>query len=486
MSTEHRMERLFNPKTMAVVGISLKGKDPASGWAAGGGQYIREYQRLGYEGHIYPIHLTATDDILGLKPYKSLLDVPEPIDFCVICVPPKAVPDVLEDCAKAGVKFAHIFSAGFSETGEPEGIELEKRVVEIAKRGNIGVIGPNCNGLAYVPSAKISMWPILPPRSGPVAYLSQSGVNCFQFITYGLGQGLLFSKVVSYGNAAVLDATDYLDYYAQDPETKVICAYIEGVKDGKRFTQLVKETNKKKPVVIWKGGVTSVGARAASSHTGALAGNEEVWDAFFKQTGAIRVSSLEELADVAMTLLYLRPRPRGNRVGVMLGGGGYSVQTADLCTKEGLELPIFSEETQKELKSFIAVTGAGFKNPLDSEPMAEHSEQIFGAIKTLSADPSIDTIIMSTELGFLRGAEKVKELTENLTQFAQDNPYKKPVAAIMDSAMARGDEMKEAVSALKKALPRAAVPLYRTMARLVRAVAKVTEYYRFCAEAKEE
>jgi acetyltransferase len=170
----------------------------------------------------------------------------------------------------------------------------------------------------------------------------------------------------------------------------------------------------------------------------------------------------------------------------MLGGGGYSVQTADLCSKEGLELPILSEETQKELKSFIAVTGAGFKNPLDSEPMAEHSEAIFRALKTLIADPSIDTVIMSTELGFLRGAEKVKELTDNLTQFAKDNPYKKPIAAIMDSAMARGDDMIAAVSALKKALPMAAIPLYRTMARLIRAVSKATQYYRFCAETKDE
>jgi len=341
-------------------------------------------------------------------------------------------------------------------------------------------------GIAYVPSAKLSIWPILPPRSGPVAYISQSGVNCFQFITYGLGQGLLFSKVVSYGNAAVLDATDYLDYLAQDPETRIICIYIEGVRDGSKFTQLVKETNKKKAVVIWKTGITGVGARAAASHTGALAGSEEVWDAFFKQTGAIRVNSLEELTDVAMTLLYLRPRPRGNRVGVMLGGGGYSVQTADLCAKEGLDLPIFSEETQKELKGFIPVTGAGFKNPLDSEPMAEHSEAIFKALKTLIADPAIDIVVMSTELGFLRGAEKVKELSDNLTQFAKDNPYKKPIAAIMDSAMARGDEMKEAVSGLRKALPMAAIPIYRTMARLVRALSKATEYYRFREEVKEE
>lgn len=484
--SEHRLERLFNPRTMAVVGISLKGKDPASGWAAGGGQYIREYQRLGYEGKIYPIHPTATEDILGLKPYRTLSEVPEPIDLCIICLPPKVVPEVMEECARVGVKFVHIFSAGFAESGEPEGIELERKIVEIAKKANIGVVGPNCMGVAYVPSAKLSIWPILPPKSGPVAYISQSGVNCFQFITYGLGQGLLFSKVISYGNAAVLDATDYLDYLAQDAETRIICMYLEGVRDGRKFTQLVKETNKQKPIVIWKTGTTKFGARAVASHTGALAGSEEVWDAFFKQTGAIRVGSLEELTDVAMTLLYLRPRPRGNRVGVMLGGGGYSVQTADLCAKEGLELPVFSEETQRELKSFIPVIGAGFKNPLDSEPMAEHSEAIFRAVKTLMADPSVDIIIMSTELGFLRGAEKVRELTANLTQFVKDNPYKKPIAAIMDSAMVRGDDMKEAVSELRKALPMASIPIYRTMARLVRAVARVTEYYGFLKKAKEE
>ena len=478
---EHRLERLFKPRTIAVVGISVKGKDPASGWAAGGGQYVQQYQRLGYEGKIFPIHPTADEPIMGLKPYKSLSEVPEPIDFCVIGVGPKNVPDVMEECAKVGVKFVHIFTAGFSESGEPEGIVLENRIKEIAKKGNIGIIGPNCMGLAYVPSAKLSIWPILPPKPGPVAYLSQSGVNCFQFITYGLGQGLLFSKVVSYGNAAVLDSTDYLDYLAQDPETKVICMYVEGIKDGPRFTKLVKEVNTKKPVIMWKSGVSAAGSRAAASHTGALTGSEQVWDAFFKQTGAVRVSSLEELTDVAMTFLYLKPAPKGKRIGVMLGGGGYSVQTADICSSEGLELPIFTKETQDKLKSFITVVGAGFKNPLDSEPMAERAEAMSDAVLTLNNEPNIDVIAMSTELGFLRGVEKINLLKDNLLKFAQE-PNHKPLAAIMDIAMGN-KEMKEATDELRKVLPRAGIPLYRTMARLVRSVAKIAEYQAFLQKA---
>jgi acyl-CoA synthetase (NDP forming) len=478
---EHPLERLFKPRSIAVVGVSVKGKDPASGWAAGGNQYVQQYQRLGYEGKIYPVHPTVEEPIMGLKPYKSLSEVPEPIDFCVIGVGPKNVPDVMEDCAKVGVKFVHIFTAGFSESGEPEGIALENRIKEIAKRGNIGIIGPNCMGLAYVPSHKLSIWPILPPKAGPVAYLSQSGVNCFQFITYGLGQGLLFSKVVSYGNAAVLDSTDYLDYLAQDPETKLICMYVEGVNDGPRFTKLVKETNIKKPVIIWKSGVSAAGSRAAASHTGSLTGSEQVWDAFFKQTGAVRVSSLEELTDVAMTFLYLKPTPKGKRIGVMLGGGGYSVQTADLCSAEGLELPIFTKETQDKLKSFITVVGAGFKNPLDSEPMAERAEAMTDAVLTLNKEPTIDVIAMSTELGFLRGAEKINLLKDNLLKFAEE-PNHKPLAAIMDIAMGN-KEMREAADEMKKLLPRAGIPTYRTMARLVRSIAKIAEYQAFLQKA---
>ena len=479
---EHRLERLFKPRTIAVVGVSVKGKDPASGWAAGGNQYVQQYQRLGYEGKIYPIHPTVEEPIMGLKPYKSLAEVPEPIDLCVIGVGPKNVPGVMEECVKVGVKFVHIFAGGFAESGEPEGFELQKQIVEIAKKGNIGIIGPNCMGLAYVPSHKLSIWPVLSPKPGSVAYLSQSGVNCFQFLTYGLGQGVLFSKAVSFGNASNLEAADYLDYLAQDPETKLICMYIEGVKDGPRFLKLVKETNAKKPVIIWKSGVSAAGARAASSHTGSLTGSEQVWDAFFKQTGAVRCSSLEELADVAMTFQLLKPAPKGNKLGVMLGGGGYSVQTADLATAAGLELPIYSKETQDKLKSFITVVGAGFKNPLDSEPMAERAEQMTDAVLTLDKESNIDAIALSTELGFLRGADKIVLFKDNMLKFAAE-PNHKPLLVILDCAMGN-KEMKEAADEMKKLLPRAGVPTYRTMARLITSVAKVAEYQLFLQKAK--
>ena len=481
MSAEHKLERMFNPRSIAVVGISTK--EAGSGWAAGGMQFVTQYQRLGYEGKIYPIHPTATEPLGGLQPCPSLAAVPEPIDLVVICVRNTVVPSVLEECAKVGAKNIHIFSSGFSEMGEPEGMELQKQIVDIAEKGGLRVVGPNCMGVAYVPSAKLSVWPILPPKSGPVAYVSQSGVNCFQFITYGLSVGLFFSKVISYGNACVLDSTDYLDYLAQDEETKIICMYAEGVKDGQRFTKLVKEVNKKKPVVIWKAGISEVGARAAASHTGALAGSEKVWDAFFKQTGAIRVNSLDELADVAMTLSYMNPPPQSRRVGVMLGGGGYSVQTADLCGREGLELPMFSKGTIEKLKTIVPLVGTGFKNPLDSEPMAESSSMIMQSVEALAADPQIDTVIMSSELGFLRKPERIIELKDNLSKYVKENPYKKSFAAILETAMVSKD-MKEPADELRKGMPRAGVPVHRTMARLLRAVAKVAEYHEFQRKAQ--
>jgi len=247
-----------------------------------------------------------------------VLDIPESIDFAMITVPAKIVPSVLEDCLAKGVKAVEIFTAGFSETGE-KGRILEEELVKITKRG-IRAIGPNCFGV-YCPASRLTLLPgaDFSTESGPVAFISQSGGHAQEIAREATGSGIRFSKVISYGNACDLNEVDFLEYLAHDPETRIIAAYMEGPRDGQRFMKLVQDVSKTKPVLIWKVGLTREGAQAVSSHTASLGGEEATWGAFFKQTGAVRVESKEELIDTIMALLHLPPST-GRRVAVIGGG----------------------------------------------------------------------------------------------------------------------------------------------------------------------
>jgi len=297
-------ETAFDPKAIAVVGVSPEG--------GMGTAIVIILQQYGYSGHIYPINpRLAPGELQGFKVYPDLVSVPEPTDLVIICVPAAAVPAVLQDCIAANARNVHIFTAGFEETGEEEGIVLGQEIRRVAESGGLRIVGPNSYGL-QVPAARVATIAGISPESGPVAFISQSGGHAIEFTGAAPTFGLRFSKVISYGNAAGFDCTDFLEYLATDNETKIITMYLEGLRDGHQLLRLVREANKTKPVIIWKGGLTESGAKACASHTGALAGREEVWQAFFRQTGAIRVDNLQQMGDVAMAFLYLRP-PRGRR-----------------------------------------------------------------------------------------------------------------------------------------------------------------------------
>jgi acetyltransferase len=263
---------------------------------------------------------------MGMKAYKSVVEVPGPVDFAVMTVPFQDVPAAMEDCVRKGVKSAVIISGGLAETGE-EGARIQREVVEIARRGGIRFIGPNCLGFCN-PYAQFCTAPFLPPiETGRVALISQSGNSSQSIFNHGLEIGLGFSKFISSGNEADLRFEDYLEYLGQDDETKVILGYIEGLREGKHFLRLAREINKKKPIVIMKVGRTESGARAARSHTAALSGSDEFSDAAFKQAGVIRVEEVGELVETALVLLG-QPLPKGKRVAVLTVGGGLGVIAA--------------------------------------------------------------------------------------------------------------------------------------------------------------
>jgi len=469
------LEDAFYPKVVAVVGVSSEARRGAS-WAPGGANFINSYENLGFSGRIYPVNPRATE-ILGYKAYPTVSSVPEPVDLVIVAVPAQALPDVLEDCITANAKNIHVFTAGFEETGEEEGKELGRRVREIALRGDLRIIGPNCMG-PYVPDACIGPFDRLPKKSGPVSFVSQSGGHCNWFTHYGPNYGVYFSKVISFGNAYVLDSTDFLEYLSADPETKIICMYLEGVKDGRKLVRQVREINRHKPVILWKAGLTIPGSRAVVSHTASLAGQEAIWHALFTQTGAVPVYSLEEMAETTMTFLYVKP-PRGKKVAVLGLGGGTSVAAADVCGREGLEVPTLNKSTQVALKEFISLAGASIKNPLDTGLLFRDISLLAREMELVAADPSIDMLIIMPHLDMARqvGPDQVDRMVSYLCDFARSNPYGKPAVIVFHSFANDAWESKLR-SKLNVELPQKGVAVYSSLAGASRALARFFEYHR--------
>jgi len=356
----HPLEYIFHPRSVAIAGVSTDTANP----------YIAEYYvepllKLGYKGKIYPVNRKG-GEVLGLPVYASLKEAPRPVDHVVSCIPAEQIPQLLEECREVGAKVLQLYTAGFAETGEPTDMELQRQIVETAKHSNIRILGPNCMGL-YCPRSGLSFSHKFPREPGPIGLISQSGSNSMYTIFQSMNRGLRFSKAISYGNASDINECDLLDYLADDPETKVIAAYIEGTNDGSRFRQVLARAASTKPVVIYKGGYTEGGTRAASSHTGALAGADDLWEGLLKQVGAIRVYTVEEMVDVLVALLYMKP-PQGLHTCAAGNGGGASLLATDELERVGFKLPDISPDIRNRLKNLVGPTGSMLRNPLDVAP----------------------------------------------------------------------------------------------------------------------
>lgn len=357
----HPLEHLFHPRSVAVAGAST---DPTRWYI--NEFYIEPLLKMGYQGKIYPINPRG-GEIQGLPVYRSLKEAPAPVDHVVSCIPAYETPQLLEECRQVGARVLQLYTAGFAETGEPEAIELQKRLVETARRYNIRILGPNCMGI-YYPGGGLSFCHNYPDNSGPIGLISQSGSNTTFIIRSAAVRGLRFSKAVSYGNAGDINECDLLDYLAQDPETKVIAAYIEGASDGPRLRQVLARAASLKPVVIYKGGYTDAGTRAASSHTGALAGADAVWQGFLKQIGAIKVHTVGEMVDTLVALLCLKP-PQGRNTCIVGSGGGASVLATDEFERAGFRLPTVPPDIGARVKDLVPLAGSMLRNPMDVVPL---------------------------------------------------------------------------------------------------------------------
>ncbi|MHA1378028.1 MAG: acetate--CoA ligase family protein [Candidatus Helarchaeota archaeon] len=341
---------LFKPNCIAIMGAS-------NNLQTFGTMHLINLISGGYKGNIYPIH-PKIEKVLGLKAYKSIKEVPQQIDLCLIVLPTRIVIEKLKECGEAGVKSIIIVSAGFNEIGN---IEEENKIREIAAKYKMKVVGVNCIG-EVVPQSKIYMSPMpIYPEPGSVALISQSGSYAVHPLISN--QDIKYSKIISVGNETCLDIVDFLEYCGDDPETNVIGLYIEGIRRGKKFIEVVKKITTKKPILALVIGSTEAGSRAASSHTGAIAGQSKIMNAILKQTGIIQVETGLELLYSLMCFAN-QPIPKGDKFAVLTVGGGPGTVFADLLEKNNVKVPKLSEEIQQKLKNILPET-AGLTNPVD-------------------------------------------------------------------------------------------------------------------------
>jgi len=461
------LNKMFYPKSVAIVGASATNQE--SGW-------LPRLIKAGYSGTLYPVNPKATE-IMGLKAYPSVKDIPEPVDYAIFNIPRRFAPAVMSDCVANGVKVAHVYTAGFSETGEEEGKQLEAQLLEIAREGNIHVLGPNCMGI-YCPSSGLTFNEDFPTQSGKVAFVSQSGAESIRFVFLSQDVGIHFSKVISYGNAIDLDAPDFLDYLAEDDETEVVACYIEGSRNGRKFMDAIKRCLTKKPLIVLKAGLTESGAGAAASHTASLAGSLAIWDAFFKQTGAIRVNTMDEVTDIIQTLLNLRC-PQGRRVALVGRGGGIGVIASDICERAGLKVPAFHPDTRKKLAEVIPEAGAGMRNPVETTyGMGGAADFYIRGLKIVDSDPETDLILIHMAVDVYGGHSdtlhvQVTQAAEVLAKEAKH--IKKPMAVALFTG--GNVDIVRAVNEARELLIGNDIPVYSGVEAATKAINKLITYH---------
>ena len=475
---------ILYPRALAVVGVSRNE-------TKFGSRFLQALLDFGFKGKIYPVHPTATET-LGLKTYPSVRDVPEPVDLAAIMVPAPLVPAVLEDCLARGVKGAEVFTSGFAETEGERARALERELTLIARRG-IRIVGPNCFGI-YCPGSGLTLLPggDFPAESGPVAFISQSGGHAVEFAREARGRGIRFSTVISYGNGCDLNETDFLEYAAEDDQTKIVAMYIEGPRDGRRFARLVRDLAPRKPVIIWKAGLTKTGGKAVRSHTGSLGGEEAIWGALFKQTAAVSVRNLEEMADTVLAFLHLSAFP-GQRVAVIGGGGGISVAAADVCDRVGLTVPPFDNDTQQKLRQILPAAGTSLRNPMDIGVPLVPAPVFERVLESVAAADYIDAIIATQGMfhvlqgSFLPPGSDRDRFLRSLAETPAKvrDRFGKPIVIVLPVG---GDEV-ETIEAEKERREirdqyfSMGVPAYPTLERATKALANVAAYYAKASQA---
>ncbi len=449
--TVKQLEPMFHPESVAIIGASNKKRKI-------GNTILKNMAESGYKGKVFPIN-PKEEQIMGHRAYKTISEVKSEIDLAVLCIPSKYCVPIVEECGSIGVKTMVIITAGFKEIGG-DGLERENNIVEIGKKYGMRILGPNCLGLSTNGNFSFSSFT---PKRGKIGFLSQSGAMLTGLIDWAVDNDIGFSSFISLGNKCDVDEVDFIEYLAQDDETKVIAAYIESVKDGKKFFDVVSKATKLKPIIILKAGRSAAGAKAASSHTGALAGSDIAFDLAFKKAGVIRADTISDLFNYCMTFL-IAPIPQGSNFVIITNAGGPGIVTTDAMEASDLGFARFSEDTINKLRNVLPVE-SNFYNPVDIIGDAP-PERYVAALNVLLQCPDEEVaggIVLLTpqaQTEPLRAAKLISQIHESY-------PYKTLVASFIG-----GVSVKEA----SKFLISRGVPTYPFPEEAVK-VLKGLEFY---------
>ncbi len=376
------LEAFFTPQSVAIIGAA---REPGKlGYGV-----LDNVLKYGFTGRVYPIN-PKSDEIMGLKCYPSVLDVPDPVDLAVVVVPSRAVPQVIEECGKKGVHGAIIISAGFRESGM-EGIKLERQVLDIAAQYGVRIVGPNCLGTISTHTPLNASFGAGMPPKGSIAFMSQSGALCTAILDWALAKSIGFSHFVSLGNKADVNEVDLLQAWETDENSRVIIAYMEGIGNGAQFMDVARRITRKTPVIAVKSGNTAAGSRAVSSHTGSLAGSEKAYHAAFQQTGVLRAASIEQLFDYSVAFAY-QPPLKGRNIAIVTNAGGPGIMATDALETTGMKLAALSPQTIETLRPGLPAA-ANVYNPVDviGDALADRYEH---ALKTVIADPNVNGLLV--------------------------------------------------------------------------------------------
>jgi acyl-CoA synthetase (NDP forming) len=481
-TTRSSMDRLFAPKSIALIGATNK----LTKW---GGMILANVLTNRFEGRIFPVNPTSSE-VLGLRAYKKVADIPGQVDLACIVTPAVTVSGLIEECCRKGIRTVLVITSDFSESG-PEGRKREEEIKKIARDRGIHLVGPNSMGIYSAPSSLVCIMSMMEPLKGEISFVSQSGNIGVQMLAWGKRLKTGFRHFVSSGNEADLTAQDYIRYFGEDPDCRTVMVYLESIKGRTNFLEVAAEVARKKPVVVFKGGKTPAGLKAAASHSGALAGKRDMYDAGFRQAGLIQARTTEAFIDCARSLSRL-PLPRGDRVGIITRGGGWGVITTDACEEMGLTVPELTSHTIEALDRLLPPYWSR-GNPIDLVAVPDISIYL-NCLEILMKDPNVDGVIalgafLERATSFMRKPafqqatgidqptvqeweEREREAKENVLygMLSLMKDLNKPVVTVM------GREPSPKFDAL---LRKESLSLYPTPERAVRVMARLMEYARY-------
>lgn len=453
------LDKLFYPASIAVIGAS----NNEIKW---GGRILKNILS-DFKGKVYPVN-PGEKSIQGLASYSSVMDIPDEVEMAMIIVPAKFVLSVAEECGKKGVRGLIVVSAGFSETGNKD---LEKQLLSIVKKYEIRMIGPNTLGIVNEPAGLNASIIGRLPSPGSISFITQSGSLGLALAEWTIDTGIGLSKVISTGNKADIDDVDLIEYLNSDVSTEVIAMYVEGIKRGREFIEAVRKVNK--PIVAIKTGRSKRGAKAVFSHTGSIAGSDEVYSAAFRQAGILRVDDIDDLFDAALAF-SCQPLPVGNNVAILSNGGGASIVAADECERQGLNIADLSERTRERIKSVIPEFASN-SNPVDTAGTV--SFKIYNdSIQALHDDPNVDAIVVIYVHTMMSNAMPPAEAVVEIRQKCMKAKSTKPII----TCWMGGAGTEQGVEILKSGC----IPNYPVPERAVKALASLIKHREFLDKVK--